>query len=266
MSADNSIPTNEQPVQIPYLDSNNTAQFDDDAPRWYIGGKRRIIHCKNAAFLSVTATFTLYVLLNAFVLIMMPVFITYYTLLFGCTMYVVFLIGYRLYRPYMVIGHMVFLVLYCIVASGIIVVEVFDLLNSSHAPTDEEKNQVEGYDKAVEQAMIGLSAISLGLSLISLPLLYYFVKYLVERSEHVRSTTARRGLSFSSHLSREDRSLPPFTISYPPPCPPTYEVAQHMDQPAGSPKIRHASNSTSPPRYTDFRPAFYAEPPPYVEK
>lgn len=57
-------------------------------------------------------------------------------------------------------------------------------------------------------------------------------------------------------------------ISYPPPCPPAYEVEPTVHTPPRRPR-RKANSSRSRlvlPQYTDFRPEVYAELPPYEEK
>ncbi|VDK47959.1 unnamed protein product [Gongylonema pulchrum] len=152
--------------------------------------------------------------------------------------------------------------MFSMTATGLVVLGAFYLHYPDRAPLRYSHHEdvfmiydrnIEN-DKKVYRIMIGLTVASLITSLISIPLLYIFLR--------------RR--SISSHLNATDEQPgAPFTInSCVPSYPPSYDDAvQQMDATSWRLKEQHTScGTTSPPQYTDFRVAFYAQPPPYSEK
>uniref|UniRef100_A0A915BS14 Uncharacterized protein n=2 Tax=Parascaris univalens TaxID=6257 RepID=A0A915BS14_PARUN len=275
---------------------NPTIDVHNAHPQYF--RKCRCLHIKTVALFAGLLSFALYIAVNAFFLITFRLLAAYFALFIGTIFYVVFTYGCSQRNKWMVFIYFFFLGLFVAVLTATLSFSLAFLRDPEHAPLiymhaefqfDHHYNTSDFYKKnpailrhdiLLYKVMFALSCSSLLITSICIPIVYKFFKYICDCNSQLETSHLRR--QRNRHHARHTRhrvascnqrrntasSDSICVISYPPPCPPAYEVEAAVHTPPRRP--RHKANSSRSmlvlPQYTDFRPEVYAELPPYEEK
>uniref|UniRef100_A0A0M3I878 Transmembrane protein n=1 Tax=Ascaris lumbricoides TaxID=6252 RepID=A0A0M3I878_ASCLU len=258
----------------------------------------RCLHIKTVALFAGLLSFALYIAVNAFFLIAFRLLAAYFALFIGTVFCVVFAYGYRQRNKWMVFIYFFFLGLFVAVLTAILSFSLAFLRDPENAPLsymhaefrfDHYYNTSDFYEKnpailrhdiILYKVMFALSCSSLLITSVCIPIVYKFFKYICDCNSQLETSHLHRQ-RYNYHTRHTRHRVTPCNqrrntatsdsicaISYPPPCPPAYEVEPTVHTPPRRPR-RKANSSRSRlvlPQYTDFRPEVYAELPPYEEK